>query len=86
MASDDSISVTVLTRMLVALDDHGGNINRTNLATKTRLNYGACVRYLKFLGLLGCISFRQDSGYVSITVAGRGLKDVLQGYNAHRPS
>jgi hypothetical protein len=81
MATADSFSVAVLRRMLVALEDHGGGINRTNLALKTGLNYGTCVKYLRFLGLLDCISFRHDSGHVSITVTGRGLRTILQGEN-----
>ncbi|GEM_PF-5291092 len=79
MTAADSFSVSILKRVLEALDVNGTGINRTNLAIKTGLNYGACVKYLKFLGLLGCISFRHDSGHVAITVTGRGLKTMLEG-------
>lgn len=84
MASGDSFSVSVLKRVLMALDECGGSINRTNLAARTGLNYGTCVKYLDLLVLLGCVNFRHDPpGHVSITGPGRGLKSVLQGSNGH---
>ncbi len=78
MAQRDSISFSVVRRILVALDDHGTTINRTNLATKTGLNYCTCVKYLTFLGLAGWVAFlNEGQGHVSITETGRKFKAIL---------
>ncbi|GEM_PF-6409448 len=81
MASSDSVSISVLKRILMVLDDIGGGISRTSLSAKTGLNYGTCIKYLKFLALLGCVSFRFDSRHVSITETGRSLMSILQKSN-----
>jgi predicted transcriptional regulator len=75
----DSISVSVLQRILIALDDHGTSINRTNLAVKTGLNYNTCLKYLNFLALAGWVTFhRETQGHVSITETGRWFTGILQ--------
>jgi predicted transcriptional regulator len=77
----DSYSVDVIKRILLTLTTEG-NIKKTALSTKTGLNYGGLVRYLKFLRLLGWINFTasdQDASYVvSITDIGRSFKDILE--------
>lgn len=74
---DDSFSVDVITRILSILSDEG-NMKRTVLAGKARLNYTALIRYLKFLKTLRWVDFSADSGsLISITTIGRNFKKLL---------
>jgi predicted transcriptional regulator len=74
---DDSFSVDVITRILSILSSEG-NMKRTVLAGKARLNYSALIRYLKFLKTLRWVDFSSDSGsLISITAVGRSFRKLL---------
>ena len=84
MGAGDSFSISVLKRILLVLDEQGPEINRTNLATKSGLNYSTCVRYLDFLSLLGWISYlHEPAERVSITGQGREFTQILQAGKRH---
>jgi CheY-like chemotaxis protein/predicted transcriptional regulator len=73
-----SFSFDVTKRMLDTLEA-GGQINKTNLAQKTGLNYNVCLRYIKMLKLLGWIEMgSSDKGdCISITEVGRQVSAKL---------
>jgi predicted transcriptional regulator len=69
--------VDVITRILSILSNEG-NMKRTVLAGKARLNYSALIRYLKFLKTLRWVDFSSDSGsLISITNVGRSFRKML---------
>jgi CheY-like chemotaxis protein/predicted transcriptional regulator len=62
-----SFSFDVAKRILDVLGEYG-NMKRTNLATKTGLNYNVCLRYIRMLKLLGWLKLDGD---IFITELGR---------------
>ena len=64
-----SFSFDVTKRILCTLYNEG-SIKKTALATKTRLNYNVCLRYIKMLNVLGWVDVSSD---VSITESGRNV-------------
>jgi len=68
-----SFSFDVTKRILCALFNDG-SIKKTSLATKTRLNYNVCLRYLQMLKVLGWL---EVSSEVSITETGRNVMNRL---------
>ncbi|AIF83557.1 response regulator with CheY-like receiver, AAA-type ATPase, and DNA-binding domains [Candidatus Nitrososphaera evergladensis SR1] len=72
-----SFSFDVTKRILEALET-SGPMKKTNLATKTGLNYNVCLRYIKMLKLLEWIEVSSDKwDYVSITEVGRQVNGKL---------
>jgi CheY-like chemotaxis protein/predicted transcriptional regulator len=72
-----SFSFEVTKRILEALEA-SGPMKKTNLATKTGLNYNVCLRYVNMLKLLEWIDVTSDKwNYVSITEIGRQVKSKL---------
>jgi CheY-like chemotaxis protein/predicted transcriptional regulator len=63
-----SFSFDVTKRILEALSTHG-SIKKTNLATKTGLNYNVCRRYIKMLKILEWIN--EAGAEISVTELGR---------------
>ncbi|MCI0563253.1 MAG: hypothetical protein MN733_32650 [Nitrososphaera sp.] len=79
MAAGESFSISVIKRILFVLDEQGTGIKRTNLAVKTGLNYGTCVKYLNFLHLLRWVVVSdQASWHVSISEVGKVFKQILE--------
>jgi CheY-like chemotaxis protein/predicted transcriptional regulator len=68
-----SFSFDVTKRILCTLFNDG-SIKKTSLATKTRLNYNVCLRYLQMLKVLGWL---EVSSEVSITETGRNVMNRL---------
>jgi CheY-like chemotaxis protein/predicted transcriptional regulator len=68
-----SFSFDVTKRILCTLFNDG-SIKKTSLATKTRLNYNVCLRYLQMLKVLGWL---EVSSEVSITETGRNVMKRL---------
>ena len=68
-----SFSFDVTKRILCTLFNDG-SIKKTSLATKTRLNYNACLRYIQMLKVLGWL---EVSSEVSITETGRNVMNRL---------
>lgn len=68
-----SFSFDVTKRILCTLFNDG-SIKKTSLATKTRLNYNVCIRYLQMLKVLGWL---EVSSEVSITETGRNVMNRL---------
>ncbi len=68
-----SFSFDVTKRILCTLFNDG-SIKKTSLATKTRLNYNVCLRYLQMLKVLGWL---EVSSEVSITETGRNIMKRL---------
>ncbi len=68
-----SFSFDVTKRILCTLSNDG-SIKKTSLATKTRLNYNVCLRYLQMLKVLGWL---EVSSEVSITETGRNVMNRL---------
>jgi len=64
-----SFSFDVTKRILHTLYNTGST-KKTSLATKTRLNYNVCLRYIKMLKVLGWLEAGTD---VSITETGRNV-------------
>jgi hypothetical protein len=64
-----SFSFDVTKRILSILFE-GGPTKKTNLATKTGLNYNVCVRYINMLKLLGWLDVNTE---ISITDIGRNV-------------
>jgi CheY-like chemotaxis protein/predicted transcriptional regulator len=64
-----SFSFDVTQRILYTLHEDGSS-KKTALATKTRLNYNVCLRYIKMLKVLGWLEIGID---VSITETGRNV-------------
>jgi CheY-like chemotaxis protein len=72
-----SFSFEVTKRILEALEA-SGPMKKTNLATKTGLNYNVCLRYIKMLKVLEWIEVSSDKwDYVSITEVGRQVNGKL---------
>lgn len=72
-----SFSFEVTKRILEALEA-SGPMKKTNLATKTGLNYNVCLRYIKMLKLLEWIEVSSEKwDYVSITEVGRQVNGKL---------
>lgn len=72
-----SFSFEVTKRILEALEA-SGPMKKTNLATKTGLNYNVCLRYIKMLKVLEWIDVSSDKwDYVSITEVGRQVNGKL---------
>jgi CheY-like chemotaxis protein/predicted transcriptional regulator len=72
-----SFSFEVTKRILEALEA-SGPMKKTNLATKTGLNYNVCLRYIKMLKLLEWIDVSSEKwDYVSITEVGRQVNGKL---------
>ena len=68
-----SFSFDVTKRILCTLFNDS-SIKKTSLATKTRLNYNVCLRYLQMLKVLGWL---EVSSEVSITETGRNVMNRL---------
>jgi CheY-like chemotaxis protein/predicted transcriptional regulator len=68
-----SFSFDVTKRILCTLFNDG-SIKKTSLATKTRLNYNVCLRYLQMLKVLGWLEISSE---VSITETGRNVMNRL---------
>jgi predicted transcriptional regulator len=63
-------NMNVILRILDTLYEEG-KMNRTNLANRTRLNYGKCIKYVNLLALLGWIKIILDeTHYLAITDKG----------------
>jgi CheY-like chemotaxis protein/predicted transcriptional regulator len=73
-----SFSFDVTKRILCTLFNDG-SIKKTSLATKTRLNYNVCIRYIQMLKVLGWLEVGSE---VSITETGRNVMNRL----LNRPS
>ncbi|HKU50167.1 MAG TPA: response regulator [Nitrososphaera sp.] len=74
-----SFSLPVVARILNVLADDGVGIKRTNLAGRTGLNYGACVRYIELLHFLRWVKVSDEPrGQVYITQLGREFLLHLQ--------
>ncbi len=74
-----SFSVAVIERMLRVLNEHSPGINRTNLAGRTGLNYGTCIRYVDLLLLLKWVNISQEYGsLVFLTQAGKEFMISLE--------
>jgi CheY-like chemotaxis protein/predicted transcriptional regulator len=68
-----SFSFDVTKRILCTLFNDG-SIKKTTLATKTRLNYNVCLRYIQMLKVLGWINVSSE---ISITETGRNVMKRL---------
>lgn len=68
-----SFSFDVTKRILCTLFNDG-SLKKTTLATKTRLNYNVCLRYIQMLKVLGWINVSSE---VSITETGRNVMKRL---------
>ena len=68
-----SFSFDVTKRILCTLYNDG-TIKKTTLATKTRLNYNVCLRYINMLKVLGWLNVDSE---VSITETGRNVMKRL---------
>ena len=68
-----SFSFDVKKRILCTLFNDG-SIKKTSLATKTRLNYNVCLRYIQMLKVLGWLEVGSE---VSITETGRNVMNRL---------
>ena len=68
-----SFSFDVTKRILCTLFNDG-SIKKTSLATKTRLNYNVCLRYIQMLKVLGWLEVGAE---VSITETGRNVMNRL---------
>ena len=68
-----SFSFDVTKRILCTLYNEG-KIKKTILATKTRLNYNVCLRYINMLKVLGWLDVGSE---VSITETGRNVMNRL---------
>jgi CheY-like chemotaxis protein/predicted transcriptional regulator len=68
-----SFSFDVTKRILCTLFNDG-SIKKTSLATKTRLNYNVCLRYVQMLKVLGWLEVGSE---VSITETGRNVMNRL---------
>ncbi|HEY6949667.1 MAG TPA: winged helix-turn-helix domain-containing protein, partial [Nitrososphaeraceae archaeon] len=68
-----SFSFDVTKRLLCTLYNEG-SLKKTALATKTRLNYNVCLRYIKMLNVLGWVDVSSD---VTITESGRNVMKRL---------
>src|SRR5574341_325611 len=68
-----SFSFDVTKRILCKLFNDG-SLKKTALATKTRLNYNVCLRYIQMLKVLGWINVSSE---VSITETGRNVMKRL---------
>lgn len=68
--SKTMFNMGVILRILVTLHEEG-KINRTNLASKTKLNYNKCIKYVDLLALLGWVQIIFDENhYLTITENG----------------
>ena len=79
---DNSFSVDVITRILSILSEEG-NMKRTVLAGKARLNYSALVRYLKLLKTLRWIDSTESDTLIQITNIGREFNKLLEDTDDH---
>jgi predicted transcriptional regulator len=78
LLKDDSFSVDVITRILSILSDEG-DMKRTVLAGRARLNYSALIRYLRLLKTLRWIDSKDsDSSIIAITNVGRSFNKLLE--------
>ncbi len=68
-----SFSFDVTKRILCTLYNDG-KIKKTALATRTRLNYNVCLRYINMLSVLGWVDVSSE---VSITETGRNVMNRL---------
>jgi CheY-like chemotaxis protein/predicted transcriptional regulator len=68
-----SFSFDVTKRILCTLFNDG-SLKKTALATKTRLNYNVCLRYIQMLKVLGWINVSSE---ISITETGRNVMKRL---------
>jgi CheY-like chemotaxis protein/predicted transcriptional regulator len=68
-----SFSFDVTKRILCTLFNDG-SLKKTTLATKTRLNYNVCLRYIQMLKVLGWINVSSE---ISITEIGRNVMKRL---------
>ena len=75
-----TIKIDVLRRLLATLHENG-RTNRTNLAGKTGLNYGNCIKYINLLRLLGWIELIYNDGYY-VTITEKGV-DVIERFVNH---
>lgn len=84
----DTFSVSVIRRILYTLQENG-IMKRTNLASKTGLNYAACLRYLRLLNALGWVKISDDKGMdakadpvvgsqvIALTFTGNKMRQLL---------
>lgn len=75
---DDSFSVDVITRILSILADEG-DMKRTVLAGRARLNYSALIRYLRLLKTLRWVESKDSSSSIGITNLGKSFHKLLEG-------
>ena len=68
-----SFSFDVTKRILSTLFNDG-SLKKTTLATKTRLNYNVCLRYIQMLKVLGWLNVSSE---ISITETGRNVMKRL---------
>jgi CheY-like chemotaxis protein/predicted transcriptional regulator len=59
-----------VTKRILSILFHDGPTKKTNLATKTGLNYNVCIRYVKMLKLLGWLDVNTE---ISVTETGRNV-------------
>src|SRR5437899_5670194 len=69
-----TFNIGVVTRILLNLQEYG-RLNRSNLAGKTGLNYGKCIKYINLLQKLGWIEIIFDN-YQSIIITQKGMETV----------
>jgi CheY-like chemotaxis protein/predicted transcriptional regulator len=79
MQSDGAFSIAVIRRLLGILAEDTSGINKTNLASRSGLNYGACARYVELLATLRWISRSEmRGGLVFLTQTGKEFMKLLQ--------
>ncbi len=70
--TSSSFNINIIFRILSILREHG-DINRTNLAGKSGLNYGRCVKYVDMLITLGWIKTVFANG-TNISITDKGIE------------
>ncbi len=72
--ASSSFNINIIFRILSILKENG-NINRTNLAGKSGLNYGRCVKYIDMLITLGWIKTVFVDG-TNISITDKGIEFI----------
>jgi CheY-like chemotaxis protein len=79
MHQNGAFSIAVIRRLLGTLAEDSSGINRTNLASRAGLNYGACVRYVELLMTLRWISLSQmHGGLIFLTQTGKEFMELFE--------
>ena len=65
-----SFSFDVIKRILGVLNEDGASMKKTNLGSKSGVNYNVCLRYILMLSSLGWVDVNSE---VSITEMGKGV-------------